>query len=742
MNTRTSVNPYESLPLPYQSLDSKGMLVNVNEAWLDRLGYERGEVVGRWFGDLLTPQCRIVFQDRFDRSTRTGNIENVELQILRKDESSMSFLANGITEWDSEGRFLRTHWLLHDITESRQRQLALEVERDRAQRYLDIAGAILIVLDVGGNVEQINQSGCNVLCSDAEDVVGRDWFDTFIPEEDRDQRKKDYLRLMNADMASAGNYESIVLSHGRGERLIAWNSSLIRDDAGSITGMLSSGEDITERRHIERELRESEVRFRSLVESSQEGIVLLDWRGMVTEWNLAQERITGLKKRDVLLKPLWHIVLQVLPEEKKAAFQAQQIQSGVLALLRGESPEWLNSPSPIEIERPDGERRVIESSVFAIKRGDRAQLGSITRDVTERESVRQQLVASEGLFRSVFENVSVGMAIGLIPLPVPMRRELQSNSALLEMVGYERGKFGSIWDIVHSADVGEQKALFEAMVDGNPGSYQSEMRLIRKDGNVIWVHVTASAAPSSDTLSLVVSIIVEDITSRKLAQDAAQQSSQELRSLGVRLAETQEEERRRIARELHDQISQNLTALSINITTVEAQLDKTAAQSRKRLCASLDLVEETAERIRDLTFDLRPPVLDDFGLITALKWHSGRVATQSGLDIRVLGEDPNPRLSPEAEIALFRIVQESLTNAVKHAHARNVIILLTPTLETVQLSIEDDGAGFGSADTSRQGDTPSWGLINMRERVEMLGGTFAIESVTGEGVHIAIEVSR
>jgi signal transduction histidine kinase len=224
---------------------------------------------------------------------------------------------------------------------------------------------------------------------------------------------------------------------------------------------------------------------------------------------------------------------------------------------------------------------------------------------------------------------------------------------------------------------------------------------------------------------------------------AVSEQHEQLRALTARLAEAEEAERQRLAQELHDQVGQNLTALGINLSILRDQYpSEMAGQVAPRLEDCLALVAETTERIRDVMADLRPPVLDDYGLVAALRWCGERVAARTDLAVNVQGEEPDPRLTVLVEIALFRIAQEALTNVVKHAQATQVTVAVElPAVKpaTVRLVVADDGVGF---DLARRAERRGWGLITMTERAEAVGGRCCVESSPGAGTQVVVEVPR
>jgi signal transduction histidine kinase len=218
---------------------------------------------------------------------------------------------------------------------------------------------------------------------------------------------------------------------------------------------------------------------------------------------------------------------------------------------------------------------------------------------------------------------------------------------------------------------------------------------------------------------------------------------EQLQFLSRQLIEAQETERRAITRELHDQVGQNLTGLSLNLNIIRSQLPtEAAALVSRRLDDSLELAKDIMQRIRSLMAELRPPALDEYGLLAALRWHGEQVAARAGLVVHVMGADPTPRLAPPVENALFRIAQEALTNVVKHARAKQAVLTLKAEPDLVRLTVADDGAGFDPSTHRSPGGHAGWGVTSMRERAMTLGGNLRIESNLGQGTQVIVEVRR
>jgi two-component system sensor histidine kinase UhpB len=215
---------------------------------------------------------------------------------------------------------------------------------------------------------------------------------------------------------------------------------------------------------------------------------------------------------------------------------------------------------------------------------------------------------------------------------------------------------------------------------------------------------------------------------------------QQLHALSGRVITAQEEERRRIARELHDETSQALATLIINLDLAEQSLPHELAQTREALRATRRLAAQTLEEVRKLVYNLRPTALDDLGLVPALRWYARDHLDKMGVQVRLEAKGCTERLSPQVETAIFRIAQEALNNIAKHAQARNARVSLGMKDSRLTLMIEDDGRGFDVDEVLRSTEERHLGLFGIEERVALLGGTFNIESQPGHGTRLRVQV--
>ncbi|MCC6195482.1 MAG: PAS domain S-box protein [Burkholderiales bacterium] len=314
------------------------------------------------------------------------------------------------------------------------------------------------------------------------------------------------------------------------------------------------------------------------------------------------------------------------------------------------------------------------------------------------------------------------------------------NSAAARLLGRPRADLVGASVLAYLAD-DCVATLLDTLARGTAGAGAREapLELRGRDGRTRNVKAHVKSFTEGSVLRYRVTLL--DVTRRKQAEEQASRYAQRLKGMSRRAVEVQEDERRALGHELHDRVGQNLAALNINLSIMKGALGPaTAASVRSRLDDSLHLVERTIESMRGVMTELRPAVLDDYGLAAMLRWYAAEFGRRTRLIVAVVGRDPAPRLAPAVELTLFRIVQESLANVARHAGAQHVWVRLAPEADRFCLSVIDDGCGFDLA-ACEQADHPAWGLMIMRERAEAADGQLRVESAPGQGTRVVVEVA-
>jgi PAS domain S-box-containing protein len=345
--------------------------------------------------------------------------------------------------------------------------------------------------------------------------------------------------------------------------------------------------------------------------------------------------------------------------------------------------------------------------------------------ISERRRAEAALRESEERYRELFENARDAIYVH------DLKGNYTSiNRAAERLSGYARDEIlgRNFTEFVSEEHVSQVRdCLFSKLALSGETSY--EIEVIAKDGRRVPVEVSNRAIYENGVI-VGVQGTARDISERKQTQDT-------LRMFSRQLIEAQEDERRRISRDLHDQIGQALTAVKMNLHSVQRFCpDPEASHCIKD---NIDAVDEALRLVRDLSVDLRPPLLDDLGLATALCWFVDRYAKRYGVATEVVIELPNhnERFSRELETACFRIAQEALTNVVRHARATTVLLQLTRTDELLEMVVRDDGIGFDPAALRKRAPrAATLGLVGMQERAAAAGGHIQIHSVPSRGTEI------
>jgi signal transduction histidine kinase len=239
-----------------------------------------------------------------------------------------------------------------------------------------------------------------------------------------------------------------------------------------------------------------------------------------------------------------------------------------------------------------------------------------------------------------------------------------------------------------------------------------------------------------------IQILVKDVTEKKIAEEMLRKKSEELKRLSEQLINAQEAERIKISRELHDELGQSLTMLRLSLAGIERELPSGNSSGIKAGLAEADaLAENLLSHIHELILEMRPSLLDDLGLVPTLRWYVDKFSRKSKIKVRIDVADFHSRISPEIETAVYRVVQEALTNVARHARARNVTIELKKRKTRIEVSIKDDGIGMDGKRLDRcPAKDGGVGILGMRERVVNLDGNLSINSQPGVGTCVEISL--
>jgi two-component system sensor histidine kinase UhpB len=370
------------------------------------------------------------------------------------------------------------------------------------------------------------------------------------------------------------------------------------------------------------------------------------------------------------------------------------------------------------IERADGSRMVVMVNIAPMRNAEGAPAGAINcfLDVTERHQVEQRLRQSERQLAEAQQVARIGSwARDLRTDQVTWSNELYR---LFDVKSPEiHLSYEQFLNRLVPQDVERIRALVdEAIRERSP--FTCDYRITHTDGGVHVLHDRGGIILNEEGEPIRLIGTVQDVTELRRAEKALQDFAARLQTLSRRLLEVQEEERRHLARELHDEFGQILAAISLHL---HAALGLAGDAARPRLVECATLLQQAGEKVRSLAIELRPTMLDTLGLEATLRWLAEQHQQRTGCEVQVVGHLTGPPLPPDLSIACFRVVQEALTNVVRHAAARHVWIELSHNENALELVIRDDGVGFDVVATQEQvARRGRLGLLGMAERVQLL----------------------
>ena len=623
------------------------------------------------------------------------------------------------------------------LERARSEDALRESERKFSLIYDRLPFAATLTRPQDGLILDVNDTFEKIFGYTKQDVIGKTLLELdLVP--DADSRERILAELL--ERSSVRGVELKMPTKSKGTRIFLANLDLV--EMRGETYILQTDQDITERKRLEEDLRASELLYRAIAGSIPGGGVYvvdknlryLVAEGPVTEaFGLSRESLEGRTVSELFTGAR----KQRLEDNLRRAFAGEIVSSETVHNGRTYWSQYA---------------MMNEAVGYAIV---------VTLDITERKQALEALRESEERFRAILSQATAGI----------VRKDTEGtllfvNDAFCQMVGYTSSELvlegKTCWDLTHPDDLQENKRLFARMIrEGIP--FQMERRLIRQDGSILWANV--SVAPILDAAGNPVSAVgVEvDITARMQAEASLRQLNLELESrvetrtaelqamnqslqenrrrlqmLSQRLVQVQEEERRSLARELHDRVGQSLMALKLNLTIIQGEIARGyTEQLGTRLDDSIQLVAEIITLVRDVMSNLRPTILDDYGLESALQTYVNEFQTRYGIPVRFEKRTPPfPRLESSIEITLLRISQEALTNIARHAQASQAVLSLQLDEKQVYLTIEDDGIGIPTTEGATR--PRSHGLKIMQERAEALEGTLKVRSAPETGTKIEV----
>jgi PAS domain S-box-containing protein len=507
-----------------------------------------------------------------------------------------------------------------------------------------------------------------------------------------------YVPELDLELVRADGSKRWVIARGEG----------VPDTTGQVTYLRGTVQDITERKLAE----EAKFMLASIVESSDDAIISKDLDGIITSWNAGALRLFGYTEQEVVGKSIGILIPRELWEEEDRVLQR---------LRRGERNEHYET---VRVTK-DGRRVNVSVTVSPVRNSAGKVVGAskIARDISEQQRAEQSLLESEKRFRLVANTAPVMIWMsGLDKLCNYF------NQPWLAFTGRSlSAELGNGWtEGVHPEDLKACMETYTKSFDARQ-PFEMQYRLRRHDGEYRWVFDAAVPRFNEDGSFAGYIGSCADITERKLAEEV-------LSTVGRRLIEGHEEERSRIARELHDDINQRLALLANGIREFEqATAENRDASQTKQLQELWELTNEIGTDIQTISHQLHPSKLHYLGLATAVRDLCQEFSRQHKFEVECMVWDLPQNLDDNVSLSLFRTVQESLRNVAKHSRASHVKVELTHQSGVIELRVFDDGVGF---DPGLARNSHGLGLVSMRERLRTVDGEFSIWSKPSQGAQV------
>lgn len=600
-------------------------------------------------------------------------------------------------------------------------------ERDFSTTIVDTNPALIIVLDRQGKIVRFNRSCEDLSGYSMDEMLGKSFAElSLVPDKTFSgdekvvviQKEKVPKYFENEWTAKEGSKHSI-----------AWSAVELQETVGQVKWIIT-GVDITDRKRFEAELRESRMRLELALDGSEGGLWDIEFQPQDPPNSIPDS---------IYLSPRLKRFVGFENEELPNSLEAwhQRIVAEDLPMVQKKLKDHLNANSELyevqyRIRHKDGSIRWIFSRgrISRNEQGNPVRWTGVDWDITLRKQAEEALHESEERLRTVMEKLPSGIVV-LIE-----RRFEYANPAFCKLTAYSNEELRGKLVVDYLTPDDRERArnrMNDLMNDGE--EFFSEYHLINRSGKSIPIEVYSRKIFYYGKSALLSS--VRDITERKIAEEAINKYQKQLQSLSSHLQTVREKERASIAREIHDELGQELSTALLNIGWLEGHGETGKDSWLDKLKSTSDLVKSTIKKVQRISSELRPSLLDHLGLVAAIEWQAKEFTKKTDIPCKVHIGNSKIRPNQEISITIFRIFQESLTNIMRHAKATEVKASLTEKSGRLLFEIQDNGVGITE---EQKHDPESFGLLGIQERVRALEGEYSIQGVPQEGTSLSINI--
>ncbi len=719
------------------TMDEQQQIVLFNKGAEAMFRCSSTEAIGKSIDQFIPHRFRTIHHEHVQRFMQSGESVRAmktlgELFALRADGKEFPIEAS-ISKFDIF-RKIRLTVILRDITERKQAQDSLKKEQQFIAAILDTADALVVVLDPQWRIVRFNRACENLTGRTIGEMRGKFFLNLSVASGEDALEVKNLLASFKKGGGFPKSFESAWVGVDHQLRWVAWSNTVLADKEGKMENIIATGIDITVRKQDEQEIQRLSRQNALILHSAGEGIYGIDVDGKATFFNYAAEQLTGwtwLEVQGQVLHPLLHHTKPdgtpylwdegpVYSSVKKG--RNHQLDSETLCRKDGTSFPAAFTSSPIR-----NAKKKIEGAVVTFQ------------DITVPKKAEEALRESEERFQ-VFMNHSPTVAF----LKNEKGEYVYVNQQWEEKFHLSRADcLGKTDQQLFPPEVARMFKEHDREALKTREVLETEETTLDEKGRVRYWWVMKFPVYGKEGEVLLGGVAL-DITVRKKAEEALQQreldlqeSQAVLQSLGGQLISAQEDERRRISRELHDDMNQRLAILALNIQSAQKGLSESVSMYQT-LQNLYDGVSTLSDDVRHLAYQLHPSILDDLGLKVALRSFIEDFSKWEGIPVAFVSADIPISLPQALTSCLYRVTQECLRNVARYAHATQVDVKLIEEDGGLRLCVKDNGKGF-KVEEKRTGQH-GLGLIGMQERVRVVQGTCEVKSILGQGTQIGVWV--
>lgn len=652
-----------------------------------------------------------------------------DYRFVRRDGSIVWVQGRALPYRNPDGRITGYVGTITDITSRKNAEDLLRSSEERFRLLTDHSGAGVGLFDPEGTVLFFNARAVTMLAMSADALVGRSIIDLFPGPPGAVYLDRIHTAAAQADPLE---FEDHVTLPG-GERWFVSTYARVLHPDGSVLGVQIISQDITARKQAEIETRKLERELTLIYDSMRDGFVITDLHGRILRCNDAYCQLIGYTREELLTMNFRDFTPPASLEIDDAVIAKQILVRGYSDFFEKEYVTRSGALVPVELR----------ALVVKDDAGNPSGMWAIVRDITDRKKAERILLESqqstEAILNALMYHIAVVDAAGTI-LAVNeawLRFALESGITDITQIG----PGANYLDVCRTAIDRDRDELAARALQGIIGVIQGTLPRFYLEypchapDAQRWFTMHVSPFRRAGSPGAVVAH--ENITDRKESEDRIRELADALRRLSSHLDDTREEERGHLAREIHDELGQALTALKMDVTELRGHGASLPERARDRLTIMSALIDQTSRTVQRLTGELRPPMLDELGLHAAVTWYIQDFEERFSIACTRTRFDDPPPTDRKRATALYRILQESLTNVARHANAEEIEIAFSYDDGQVTLQVQDDGKGITDEEIRKPN---SHGILGMRERVEAYGGTLRISGRAGGGtaVHVTL----